>query len=327
VKAQAADNGQGQDLTPPATALSDVPLDQICMNGDTQARVAINDHIVAEYAEAMAEWATFPPVVLFRDAEGYWVGDGHHRCRAARQVGFTTVQAEVRAGGWREAFLYACSANATHGLRRDALDKRYIVETLLKDEEWGQWSDREIARRCAVSHPFVAKMRADMAARRAARDEQLTGHVTSERTYTTKHGTVATMDTSRIGHRPAPAIDPDDDDDDPRITRLSDLLREEPAGAATPAPTNGTSARRHAPRRRKYPAPTLSAEQWDDRRWYYFVAGLQQVITDFAHGGGLKSFLTRWPVERQAEAKGKLRQLIGHLESLEAQWPAGEGEV
>lgn len=64
---------------------------------------------------------------------------------------------------------------------------------LLNDEEWSKWSDSEIARRCRVSHPFVAKLR------------PVTGNVSGERTYTTRHGTVAQMDTSRIGSRPAPA--------------------------------------------------------------------------------------------------------------------------
>lgn len=38
-------------------------------------------------------------------------------------------------------------------------DKRKVVKTLLKDEEWSQWSDREIARQCKVSTPTVAKDR------------------------------------------------------------------------------------------------------------------------------------------------------------------------
>jgi hypothetical protein len=180
----------------------DVPLEQIHLTGETQARNAINWHVVNEYAEAMAEREQFPPVILFRDAEGYWVGDGFHRAHAAKQVGFPNIRAEVREvreGGQREAFLYACGANARHGLRLTALDKRHAVMRLLMDEQWGQWSDREIARRCVVSHPFVGKLRAERDQRRAAADERLTGNVSSERTYTTKHGTVATMDTSRIG--------------------------------------------------------------------------------------------------------------------------------
>jgi hypothetical protein len=38
-------------------------------------------------------------------------------------------------------------------------DKRRAVLTLLNDPEWSKWSDREIARLCAVSHEFVRKLR------------------------------------------------------------------------------------------------------------------------------------------------------------------------
>jgi hypothetical protein len=33
------------------------------------------------------------------------------------------------------------------------------MNELLDDEEWGKWSDREIARRAGVSHPFVINIR------------------------------------------------------------------------------------------------------------------------------------------------------------------------
>jgi hypothetical protein len=68
-------------------------------------------------------------------------------------------------------------------------DKRRAVLTLLKDKTWAKWSDREISRRCKVDHVFVGKMRAE-----------LTGDNTSEpRTYTTRHGTVATRDDAQGG--------------------------------------------------------------------------------------------------------------------------------
>ena len=40
--------------------------------------------------------------------------------------------------------------NADHGKRRSNADKRRAVEMMLKDSEWGKWSDREIAAKCAV---------------------------------------------------------------------------------------------------------------------------------------------------------------------------------
>ncbi len=55
----------------------------------------------------------------------------------------------------------------------------------------GQWSDREIARRCVVDHKTVGKVRSSLV------------ESTSEtaRIVPTKHGTVTTMDISRIGGR------------------------------------------------------------------------------------------------------------------------------
>lgn len=35
--------------------------------------------------------------------------------------------------------------------------------TLLKDDEWSQWSDREIARHCAVHHDTVGTIRRSLA--------------------------------------------------------------------------------------------------------------------------------------------------------------------
>jgi len=68
--------------------------------------------------------------------------------------------------------------------------------TLLEDEEWSQWSDREIARQCAVSDRFVNKMRAESVTANGSQSEP-----PPPRTYTTKHGTTATMNTSNIGKR------------------------------------------------------------------------------------------------------------------------------
>ena len=53
----------------------------------------------------------------------------------------------------------AHDANQPHGLRRTNEDKRRAMMTILEDGAWCGWADNEIARRCAVSQPFVGKMR------------------------------------------------------------------------------------------------------------------------------------------------------------------------
>jgi hypothetical protein len=74
-------------------------------------------------------------------------------------------------------------------LRRTNYDKRRDVMRLLGDNQWKQWSNREIARRCGVSYELVNNVRSS-----------LTDFVT-DRIYVTKHGTVAQMDTANIGRR------------------------------------------------------------------------------------------------------------------------------
>jgi hypothetical protein len=64
---------------------------------------------------------------------------------------------------------------------------------LLADEEWAKWTDREIARHCAVHHSFVSRVRPSL----SPSDSEPV-----PRTYTTKHGTQATMNTGNIeSHR------------------------------------------------------------------------------------------------------------------------------
>ena len=139
-----------------------VSLDTISPDASTQARHGTDKAVIADYAEAMREGATFPPVVLFRDADGtIRVGDGFHRIAAARLAGMTGIEAETRDGGAREALGHSILSNARHGLRFNNRDKRRVVGIMIGDPEWSKLSDREIARRCGVSQPFVGKLRPD----------------------------------------------------------------------------------------------------------------------------------------------------------------------
>lgn len=138
-----------------------VNIDLIRLDGGTQARESTNPETVQEYAAAMLEGAEFPPVVLFFDGQVYWLGDGFHRVSATRHAGKKTIQADVSEGGFRDALLVAVGANSNHGLPRTNKDKRRAVTRMLDDPEFSQWSDREIARQCCVSQPFVSQIRSE----------------------------------------------------------------------------------------------------------------------------------------------------------------------
>lgn len=145
--------------------ISEILLSAINRDDHTQMRDGIRDDVVSEYADAMRGGATFPPVVVFtEDGNRYHLADGFHRVEAAQAVNASTIQADVRSGGHRDARLYAAGANATHGLRRTNADKRKSVMALLEDDEWSAMSDREIARHCGVTHPFVGKLRSSLEA-------------------------------------------------------------------------------------------------------------------------------------------------------------------
>lgn len=171
-----------------------LPPAQIRRDGGTQMRMGTNDTKVREYATLLLDGTRLPPITVFFDGSAYWLGDGFHRLEAhmAAYRDATVmphIQCEVRSGTRRDAILHAAGANAAHGLPRTDEDKRRAVDTLLQDDEWKGWADREIARRCHVSPTFVGERR-----------KVVTVHVDSEqRMYTTRHGTTAVMNTGKIG--------------------------------------------------------------------------------------------------------------------------------
>ena len=171
-------------------------------DGGTQMRVGMSQTTIDEYTEAMRNGSKFPPMVVFLDEDGYfWLADGFHRYQAMRQAFGTNHVADciVMPGDKRQAILYAAQANAKHGLPRTPEDKRQAVDTLLADAEWAKWSDGEIAVRCAVSQPFVSKRRKLTQNVMSEPDSKASSN---ERTYTSKHGTTATMKTGKIGKGP-----------------------------------------------------------------------------------------------------------------------------
>jgi hypothetical protein len=174
-----------------------LPLDGIRIDGGTQPRERIDESAVQEYAEAMDSGSEFPPVVVFFDGAEHWLADGFHRYHAHRRLLRDEIAVEVHEGTRRDAVLYSVGANATHGMRRTNQDKRRAVDTLLMDDEWSGWSDREIARRCGVSDRTVNRIRSEFTASMS----QLDDPAPTARTYTDKHGNVSEMNVENIGKR------------------------------------------------------------------------------------------------------------------------------
>jgi hypothetical protein len=139
-----------------------IGLDKIRIDGGTQSRVKIDENVVAQYADEMLNGDQFPPVVLFHDGVDYWLADGFHRYIANKRINSPGINAEVKDGTVREAILHGIKANNKHGLRPTNEDKRKGVITMLKDIEWQDYSNRDIAEICGVSHTLVNAIRKEL---------------------------------------------------------------------------------------------------------------------------------------------------------------------
>ncbi|NCC30539.1 MAG: hypothetical protein EOM24_00785 [Chloroflexia bacterium] len=143
------------------TGIEQILVSKIKRDGGTQSRMGIDGEHVQRLLDALEAGEQLPPIILFYDGAAYWLADGFHRCEAASMSkGIEAVlAAEVRQGDRRDAVLYSVGANRSHGLPRSRQDMRRAIETLLRDPEWGQWSDREIARQVGCHHNTVGALR------------------------------------------------------------------------------------------------------------------------------------------------------------------------
>ncbi len=191
-----------------------VELRLIIVDPLIQQRCKTSKKVVSEYAQAMRDDANFPPLTVFCSDGDYILADGFTRKKAQEKAhpNNTHIECEVLPGDRDDALLFACGANATHGMPRTNADKRKAVKTLLGCEKWSNWSDRQIAQQCNVSHPFVAKIRrrletfpgADPSGQKASRpsvpDVTATGKPNRARTAK-RSGTSYTLQSEDIGGR------------------------------------------------------------------------------------------------------------------------------
>jgi hypothetical protein len=181
--------------------LKTLKLASIIRDERAQPRAEILVDRTEDYAEDMARGDTFPPVVVFEDRSGIHLADGFYRCAATEALHLIDIEALVYKGGLRDAILYSVGANADHGTRRSNADKWQAAAKLLQDGEWKQWSDREIAKRCHVTHPFVADVRASLVTVTSDESAEADG---ATRAYRNRHGGVSRMRTENIGRRQRP---------------------------------------------------------------------------------------------------------------------------
>ena len=177
-------------LAPPAPTT--VALTAIVNDGGTQMRAGMDAATITEYLEALADadaWP-FPPIVVFRDGEKYWLADGFHCVNAAHRSGKLARSRPMRVGHAAGCCAPCCRRQCQSRFAAHERRQAGAVDVLLRDDEWSQWSDGEIARKCAVSQPFVSVM---------WRELTQNGFESTAR----KGADGRTIDTANIGGQPA----------------------------------------------------------------------------------------------------------------------------
>lgn len=131
-----------------AVAIADIVID-----AGTQVRAAINEQVVADYAERMTEGAQFPAIVVFHDGNRYYLADGFHRTLAAKRNEWRSLEADVHQGTRQDALWFALGANKANGSRMNERDKQHAVALALA--MWPDRMQREIAEQVGCSRSLV----------------------------------------------------------------------------------------------------------------------------------------------------------------------------
>lgn len=190
-------------------------LSDIRIDGGTQARVALNQDVVKEYAEHMRDGVEFPAITVFFDGSAYWLADGFHRYFGYKSNGVLEITADVKTGTLDDATLYAFGANGKRGLSQTPEDYRKIIYAMLRHPVWSKWSNAEIARHVGVSRMTVGRVKSTMEA-----------PVETKKKYKDKDGVEREMDTKNIGKKSEPkTTKPDVTTADP-MAELKDQINE-----------------------------------------------------------------------------------------------------
>jgi len=182
------------------------------LDGETQARLALSQEKVQEYAALMEDGEEFRPIDAFFDGSDYWLADGFHRYFATKANKKTSIAATIHNGTLEEAQLFAFAANKGHGLHMTATDIRHCIVRMLEHPVWSGWTNAAIAKHVGTSKMTVGRVKAAMTEPEAP----------AEKKYVNKHGQEATIDTTNLG-RKAKQAEPEPEEDD-QAAELADTI-------------------------------------------------------------------------------------------------------
>ncbi len=142
--------------------MPEMNLDELRLDGGTQARAEMNQATIADYAEAIKAGDTFPPIVAMFDGKTHWVVEGFHRWYAFKAAGKHRVPVLVRRGSQEAAIVAACAANATHGLQRTHADKVKALKMLMETAPGKKMSEADLATHLHIPRPTIHYLKGEL---------------------------------------------------------------------------------------------------------------------------------------------------------------------
>lgn len=123
----------GETVIPGNPAPIKLPVSALTIDPEIQQRARIDEALIAEYAESIADWFDSAPIIVYSDGQTRWIADGFQRTEAARRAGLYAVPAIKIDGTRQDALRYALGANATHGRRRNREDLERAYQTAVRE--------------------------------------------------------------------------------------------------------------------------------------------------------------------------------------------------
>ena len=105
-------------------------IDEIKADFEVYAyRDGLDGETVKRYQQIIDD---LPPVDVFNTEEGLILAGGYHRLEAHRQEGRETITATIHQGTVFEAKMFACKANAQHGLNMTASERKRALMDFIR---------------------------------------------------------------------------------------------------------------------------------------------------------------------------------------------------
>ena len=108
----------------------EIRIDEIKADFEAYAyRDDLDGETVKRYQQIIDD---LPPVDVFNTEEGLILAGGYHRLEAHRQEGRETITANIHQGTVFEAKMFACKANAQHGLNMTASERKRALMDFIR---------------------------------------------------------------------------------------------------------------------------------------------------------------------------------------------------